>query len=246
MKKVFTLLFLLVSLFSNAQIRRIDTTYTNSKRIPPAQYHSQTLYSYTVGFKIFSLEEFPKILNQVHTNDYVRSYVNGIMLKYNDNQISYRMSGSFFSDNISFKNECEECELAKGKVVDNAVKIGFEKNFIYAAVQPYFGIDLGFRRNTFDGTVNDAGTLDYTTGYDANTTKNSLSFSPVFGIKLNLVNHFTLAAETGLDLLYSYERQEKTLYDNSRTRLFSKFNKWEFLLKPVSILSLQYNFGVSY
>ena len=70
--------------------------------------------------------------------------------------------------------------------------------------------------------------------------------SPNFGLKVNIVSHFSLALETGIGVLYSYEKQEKTYRDMNRTRTFNDYKKWEFLLKPVSMIGLQYNFGLGY
>ena len=98
---------------------------------------------------MYGIEEFPKVLNQEGSNEYMRPFLSGLIFKYNDNQISYRLSGSFYSDDITFKNQCAQCEEANGKLSDNSLKLGFEKTFIYANLQPYFGFDAGFRRNTF-------------------------------------------------------------------------------------------------
>jgi len=70
--------------------------------------------------------------------------------------------------------------------------------------------------------------------------------SPNFGLKINVISHITISAETGLDLLYSYEKQEKVYQDASRNRTFNEYKKWEFVLKPLTMLSIQYNFGPSF
>ena len=245
-KEILLAFLIITSLTAQAQIRRIDTIDTKDINLRPSQFKSQRLFLYTIGVKAYGLEEFPKLLNQVKSNDLVPTSMNGVILKLNDNQISYRLSATFYSKDITFKNECEECEEAKGKLKDFSTRIGFEKNFVYGTFQPYLALDLGYRRNSFDGEVKNAGTLNYTNPYNVNTLKNGFLISPNFGLKVTPIDHITIALETGIGLLYSYEKQERITQDMSRTRSFSKFNKWEFLLSPVSMLSLQFNFGLVY
>jgi hypothetical protein len=201
---------------------------------------------YTIGLKAFSLEEFPLVLNRIDENKYFRTYFNGIFVKLNDNQISYRLGVSKYADNITFKNECADCEEAKGKLKDFSTRIGFEKNFIYGTIQPYFAFDIGYRRNSFDGDIKNASTVNYTNPYHVSALKNGFLLSPNFGVKVSPSSHITVAIETGMGLLYSYEKQERVYYDANRTRTFNQYKKWDFLLKPVSMLSLQYNFGLMY
>lgn len=246
MKKTLLVLFSVFSLSLQAQIIRIDTVDNSNINLRPSQFTNQRLYMYTVGIKALSVEEFPKILNQVNSNNFVTTKLSGVFIKLNDNQISFRLGANFFSEDISFKNECEECEEANGTMKDFSAKIGFEKNFIYGMLQPYLAFDIGYRRNSFNGDVKNASAIHYTNPYTANSLKNGFLMSPNFGLKFSPVSHFTLAVETGITLLYSYEKQEKTYQDNNRTRTFSDYQKWEFLLKPLSSVSLQYNFGLTY
>ena len=242
---------LLLPFFAKAQNVTIDSTsFKNTPRKANfSKYKSRSQYSYSIATNLFSIEEFPKILNQVNSEEYKKLYASGLMLKFNDNQISYRISGTFYSDNISFDNECADCEKVKGKVSDNALRVGFEKNFMYSVIQPYFGFDMGFRRNIFRGSAQDGPNSNVTyPSYDVKTQKNGFSLAPLFGIKVNPINHLTLAIESSIDLLYSYEKQEKNYYgvNTNPAPSFSDFKKWEFLFKPIGMLSLQYNFGLVY
>ncbi|WP_207423491.1 hypothetical protein [Desertivirga brevis] len=245
MKKLL-LSFLLFPFLSQAQIVTIDSVKAPARKPVIQKMRSQKLYSYSLGVKLFSYEELPQILNQVNNTNFQREYVSGFIFKFNDNQISYRVTGNFFSDDVAFKNDCEECEEAKGKLRDNALRLGFEKNIIYGNVQPYFGFDLGYRRNSFKGSSSNATSLNYTTPYDVKTQKNGFSISPLVGIKFNVIDHITIAAESSLDLLYSYEKQERAFRDGNFTRTVNNYSKWEFLLRPVGLLTLQYNFAEKY
>ena len=112
----------------------------------------------------------------------------------------------------------------------------------YSTIQPYFGFDIGFRKNRFKGTTVDAQVSTVSAPYDIIAEKNGGLLSPVVGLNLNLVNHFTIGLETSMEVLFNYERQEKTTKGDSRMQSFKKDNNWEFLLRPVAV-SLQYNFG---
>ena len=48
-------------------------------------------YNYSIAVRGFSMMQLPKILNQTNTQDYTRMAGNGAILKFNDNQISYRI-----------------------------------------------------------------------------------------------------------------------------------------------------------
>ncbi|MXV52234.1 hypothetical protein GS399_14745 [Pedobacter sp. HMF7647] len=242
--KIFLPFFILASIFTagNAQVVKTDTT--NAPLVYPKNQKKliQSDFMYSIAVSGYSYQQLPKIMNQVNYSDYKSSYLNGLMIKFNDNQISYRLTGYYYKDDISFKNNCNSCEIAKGKLTDYSFKIGFEKNISYSSVQPYFGVDLGYRYNQFQGT-----SYDFNSGaalYDANAQKNSVVFSPFFGLRYNFVNHFSIGAEAGLDILYSYERQEKTPVGSFPS--VNKYNRWEYLLKPLSMITLQYSFGSVY
>ncbi|WP_374164918.1 hypothetical protein [Arcticibacter sp. MXS-1] len=244
--KTFFLLLLVLAPFAGIS-QQADT---GKIRTEPPSYRSTinntTLYSYTIGFKLFSYEAFPKILDQVNADQLRRSSFNGVILKYNDNQISYRLSGNFYSQLISFRNRCSECEEVNGRLTDNQIKVGFEKNFIYSSVQPYAGLDIGIKSSVFKGGVSQQSNTIYDPRSSVRTEKNGISLSPVIGVKFNLINHLSLAAETTMDVLYSYERQERGNPTDPASTTLHKYYKWEYLLKPVGMLSVQYNFGAIY
>ncbi len=248
MKKTSLLIFSLffICLYSKAQIVQIDT-------IKPTYHYKSTStdlvlqsdYYYTVGFKLLSFEQLPKILNALNSDDFYASKLNGLIIKFNDNQLSYRVSGSYLQKEISFENECTDCEQANGKLNDVQIKIGFEKNITHSIVQPYFGMDLGYRNNNFKGESISKNMPNSEVLYDVTTEKNSIVYGPVLGIRINVIDHLTISAESGIDLLYSYERQTKAYRDAARTQTFQKYNKFEFLTRPLAFLSIQYNFGLT-
>lgn len=243
--KKFLLALLILPLLSQAQYSKTDSTKTTPRKANFPKYKTHTLYSYSIGVKVFGYEEMPQILNQVKETEFQSQTFSGIMLKFNDNQISYRISGNFYSDNVTFDNNCIECEQAKGKMTDNAIRFGFEKNIVYADLQPFFGVDMGYRRSKFKGSSQTHPNSEkvYTVPYDANTLKNSLSISPFLGIKYSFLGHLTISAESSFDILYSYEKQELN-YKTSLTK--NSYRKWEYLLRPVGLLGLQYNFAEQY
>lgn len=192
-------------------------------------------YNYSIGIKAYNMFQLPKILNQTNSKDFTSAYFNGLLLKFNDNQINYRLKGNYYRKTISFSNQCATCEIVQGKVTDYSFSVGFEKNINYAKIQPYFGADLGFRKNDFNGEVKNANPKSTTAPYNVDTEKNGFLLSPLLGIKFNPVKEVSLFVETSLDFYYSYEKQETIQQDASNTRSFVKYNKWEFLLNPISV-----------
>ncbi|KHJ39694.1 hypothetical protein PBAC_02050 [Pedobacter glucosidilyticus] len=205
---------------------------------------SQNNYSYSFGIKAANYGDFPRLMNEVRgTNSYRSSYLNGFVFKFNDNQISYRFIGSKYANsNYSFKNICHDCETVTGNFSDFNLKAGFERSLIYGVVQPYYGLDLGYRKIYFDGTANSANNNALL--YDVIVEKNGALIHPFLGVKVNLYKAmFTLSAEAGLDILFSNDKETKTLNDGNRTTSIANFRRWGFNNLPLSMLSLQYNFG---
>lgn len=199
-------------------------------------------YNYSLAVRGFSLMQLPKILNQTNAQDYTKMFGNGAIVKFNDNQISYRISANYFRNtNIQFQNTCESCEIAKGKVTDYSFKIGFEKNFNYSRVQPYFAFDLGYRSNRFTGTLIPVNPLVGNTTQSVDASKNGLVMTPSLGVKVNIIPNLSVFAESNLDFNYSYEKQDIS-DPNGVGRTVNTYRKWEFLLNPVSA-GIQFNFN---
>ncbi len=190
-------------------------------------------FNYSIAVRAFSLMQQPKILNQTNTEDYTKMYANGATLKFNDNQISFRISGNYYRNDVQFNNSCATCEIAKGKVTDYSVKLGFEKTFNYSRVQPYFAFDLGYRSNRFTGNVNPQNPAFSNVNHTAIATKNGLVMTPTLGFKVNIIPQLAIFAESNIDIFYSYEKQELT-EANGLDRTVNTYNKWEFLLNPIS------------
>lgn len=193
-------------------------------------------YNYSIGVKGYSIMQMPKILQQTNTEDYNDMWLNGGIIRFNDNQMAFRVSGHYlYKRDLSFKNQCENCETANGNLTDYAFKIGFEKNFNYAVLQPYFAADFGFRSNSFRGNVTSQNVASMKAPYTAIASKNGGTFSPTIGLKVNVAKQVSIFAESSIEFYYSYERQETVLNDAANTRTFAKYTKLESLLNPVSI-----------
>lgn len=190
-------------------------------------------YNYTIGARAFSIMQLPKVLNQINTQDYTKMYGNGLIFKFNDNQISYRLSGNYYRNDLTFNNTCETCEIAKGKITDYSFKVGFEKNINYSRIQPYFGFDLGYRSSQFSGMISPAPSSTSIVNQNAETIKNGLVLTPVLGLKVNILPQLNIFAESNLDFYYSYEKQDLA-EANGNGRTVTTYRKWEFLLNPIS------------
>lgn len=198
-------------------------------------------YNYSIVARGFSMMQMPKVLNETDYSKYVNTYFSGLVMKFNDNQISYRLGGSYLKKSKTFFNNCSTCEVVSGDVTDYAFKVGFEKNLNFSRIQPYFGVDLGYRSNKFVGLSQNANTLKSALASDAipaskvEATKVGFIATPLIGIKFNVISEVSLFVESSLDFFYSYERQEFVTQDANNSRTLAKTNKAEFLLNPVSV-----------
>ncbi|HTN22089.1 MAG TPA: hypothetical protein VL125_16535 [Pelobium sp.] len=203
---------------------------------------SQSDSNYSIGLKLLSIDEQPKLLNEVRDNSkFYTSGLNGLMLKVNDNQISYRFSVyGFKKGDYSFTNECSNCEIVKGKYNSLDLQVGFERSLIYSRVQPFYGVDMGYKRVTFSGKSYDKETDAFI--YNVNIEKNAVTFNPFIGIKYNIVRALTLSAEAGFDFIRTNDKEIKTQANNDPLSR-NNFSRWQYNSRPLAQLSLQFNFG---
>ncbi|TDO24400.1 hypothetical protein [Pedobacter duraquae] len=210
MKRLLTLC--LLSFLAQLTYAQVDGTYKNS-----------------IAIRGYSMVKLPKILDQSNSGNYVNTALNGVMLKFHDNQINFRLSGSYFSKNIDFS----DTQKTVGKVSDYSLKLGFEKNFNYSTIQPYFFMDMGYRSNTFSGMVRNNLIVD--------ANKDGFTLAPGFGIKINMLKELTFFAEGNAEFFYFMSKDE-SLNQTSNISDVSKYWKSQFLINPISI-GLQFQFG---
>lgn len=206
-----------------------------------------TDFNYSVGFRAFSLLQMPKIMNETNNDKLIDAYFTGGMFKFNDNQISYRISGGYLKNKKRFLNDCNNCDEIYGEVTDYTFKVGFDKSLNFSFIQPYFGIDLGYRYNQFSGNGQNINPLKneaaiVVPGNSLKATKSGFVVSPVLGVKVNPASFISLFAEANLDFFYSYERQESVTADINATRTLRKTDQAEYLINPVSV-GLLIHFG---
>jgi hypothetical protein len=199
-------------------------------------------YNYSIGLRAYSLMQMPKIMDESGSAYFTNTMLNGVLVKFNSNQISFRLNGTYYNNSKRFFNSCETCEEANGKLVDYSLKFGFEKSFNYARIQPYFAIDLGYRSNAFTGEMENRNDLKAASSKNmtvenvrVEASKVGGVLSPVLGLKINVAREISIFAEGSLDFFYNYERRETTSLDATNTRTLNKYYKSDFLLNPVSI-----------
>jgi len=197
-------------------------------------------YNYSIAIRGLSILQLPKVMNETNSIKSINTYFNGGIFKFNDNQISYRLSGSYLKKSKWFFNDCETCEEIDGDVTDYFFKIGFEKSLTFSSIQPYFGLDLGYRFNKFDGITKDANAQRteagaISSGKDVEATKSGLLISPLIGVKVNPMSFLSLFAEFNFDYFYSYERQESITQDANSARTLRKTHQSEYLINPISV-----------
>lgn len=203
---------------------------------------SQSDSNYSLGIKLLSVDEQPKLLNEVRDNSkYYTNGFNGLMLKINDNQISYRFQGNVFNKKgYQFTNSCSNCEIVTGDYKSLDLKIGFERSLIYSKLQPFYGFDIGYKSVNFSGVSTDKNNGSY--NYNADIEKNGVGLSPFLGLKYNFIRALTLSAEAGFDFIYTSDKEVKSDQNNNDISV-SNFNRWQYNARPLALLSLQYNFG---
>ena len=203
---------------------------------------SQSDSNYSFGIKLFSVEELPKMMNEVRENtNYQTPSFNGLIFKVNDNQISYRFQISTLKqNNYSFKNECADCETVTGNYDELNFKIGFERNITYSRLQPFYGIDLGYTAAKFNGVSENSNSNTFL--YNANVQKNGVVAYSFIGLKFNIIKYLTLSAESGINFVYNYEKEIKSNATNTVISS-SGYTRSRFVNKPLGMLSLQFNFG---
>jgi hypothetical protein len=246
-KNLITLVFTFCVYFAYSQVTRIDTVKTNPITFQRQKGNIliQNSFSYTVGLRVYAIEQYPKILSQTNSGVQHQSFINGALFKYNDNQISYRFSGSVNRENVNFNNECDDCERTQGKLNDYQIRAGFEKSIVYTRIQPFFGAEIGYRNSAFKGNSKAAGSTYSVTPYDVVAEKSGVLIGPMVGLRFNVIDHVTISTEAAFDLFYSYEKQEKTFRDAGRTQTSQSYRRVEFLARPLASFSLQYNFGLN-
>lgn len=240
-KLLLAILFLISVTIAKGQVVRIDTTSHQPVRIPgnlQKPYSSEFMYS--VAIRAFALEQFPQIFNNPEREQFYSSAFNGLTFKFNDNQISYRITGIYFNNDISSNRSCLNCESINGKLQNTVLKIGFEKNITYTRIQPYFGLDIGYINQKYTHETPYSSVEQ--SQQEVVDRKNSALASPFIGIKFNVLPYLTVAAESNFTIAYSYQKTERAhAPDTPHTR-----EKWEYFFAPVGSLGIQFNFGAIY
>jgi len=187
-------------------------------------------YNYSLGIRGYNYTQMPKLFNQSNTDTFLTSYFNSYIIKFNDNLWSYRLNGSHLRKDVVFANNCDNCETIDGVMKDIAFKVGFEKNFNYSVVQPYFAFDMGYRSNTFDGKAEST----IQPSYNIKSTKDGFTVTPTLGIKLNPHEQISVFVESNMEWFYSSTTEERH-QGGTTGPSSSKYKKGEFLLNPITV-----------
>ena len=250
MKFVFCTLLSLSLFFvnGNAQIVRIDTLAREQVRPPKQKHYSYNAeYLYTIGVKAYGYEQFPRIFNESSPQPLYSSVLNGLVLKINDNQLSYRLAGSYFKKDLSVTDsDCQSCnDATPGNFENTNLKIGVEKNLIYARLQPYIGADIGFIRQKFER--HNTGAM--ANGEGLTDEKTAGVISPFLGLKINIVPWLAIVGEANMNVAFGHQktmRSSISLETAAPERSETKGYNWDYYFAPVAALSLQFSFGSIY
>lgn len=225
----------------SAQVTNIDTVDFPDPIVPKRKnYHFNTDFWYTIAIRVYAHEQFPQLLNQPSGRTFRNSFLNGLLFKFNDNQLSYRLQAAYYNNDVSFENECQGClPKINGKLQNTSIKIGLEKSVNYSRFQPYLGGDFGYMYQTLNtkGMGNDL--------LFAEDNKNALLFSPFIGAKLYLIPRVSVGAEANFNVAYTYQKVNSYSDDSfTGTPVQTKRYRWEYFFAPVAAITLQYHFGL--
>lgn len=194
-----------------------------------AQQDGDAAYSFGVGG--YSYMALPKMLRQTEGRRYLGTNFSNYLIKFDNNLFSYRLSGGYLNKSIEFSNNCTNCQIASGKVKDYFFKAGFEKNFNYGPVQPYMGVDLGYKSDEFNGT----GDVANAQAMMMSARKRGFTISPVLGIKVSPVKAISIFAEGNVEYFYAWGKEGSYSTVNPENNAARKFKKAEYLFNPVSV-----------
>ena len=201
-----------------------------------ATAQTNTDFNYNIGVNFYKLSQIPQVNFNQRVNPETGRYFPGIILKFNDNQLAYRVALNFYR-NSNFGFSEDDSASVHGTYLDYSLKMGVERDLSATNFKPYFGADLGFLHSEFSGLkmhFNDK------TVNNLRTEKNGFLISPFLGVKYHFIRRLYLSAEVAIDFIYAYNRLQTI---NDGIKQVSHFNKGEFLLAPVSLIGLHYNFG---
>lgn len=191
-------------------------------------------YNYTIGLNSFSLVQLPKILQQKAIDQHVQMWVNGGFIKFNDNQIGIKLSGYSFNDRkYAFVNQNDGAEMARGHLKDYAFRVGFEKNFNYAILQPYIGLDLGYRHNQFEGDMTPDNSLK--PSYTAFSQTDGMTIRPAVGFKINMTKHISVYANSSVEFYLAKETITKVGMLGATGDQVNRVSSFQTLTNPVTV-----------
>ncbi len=170
-----------------------------------------------------------------------------MVLKINDNQLSYRLSGSYFKKGIRVTDgDCKDCDDATAGNFENTnLKLGVEKNLIYARLQPYIGADIGVIRQKFERNSSVSPVL----GEGLTDEKTAGVITPFLGLKINITPWLAIVGEANMNVAFGHQKTTRNTLSaekNAPERAESTAYKWDYYFSPVAALSLQFSFGSIY
>lgn len=201
-----------------------------------ASAQTNTDFNYNIGLNLYNLSQLPQVNFNQQVKPETSRYLPGIILKFNDNQFAYRVALNFYR-NTKLSIPEDDSASVHGTYLEYSLKLGFERDLSNGNFKPYYGADLGFIHTEFSGLETH---FNQKTLNNLRTEKNGFLMSPFLGIKYHFISRLYISAELAINFIYAYNRLQN---DNDGKKTISHFNKGEFLLAPVSLIGLHYNFG---
>lgn len=201
-----------------------------------ASAQTNTDFNYNIGLNLYSFSQIPQVNFNQRIKPETDRFFPGVILKFNDNQLAYRVALNFYR-NKKFSFPEDDSASVHGTYLEYSLKLGVEHDLSNTNLKPYYGADLGFLHSEFSGLESH---FNDKTINNLRTEKNGFIISPFLGLKYHFVRRLYISAEVAINFIYAYNRLQN---DNDGIKKVSHFNKGEFLLAPVSLIGLHYNFG---
>jgi hypothetical protein len=133
-----------------------------------------------------------------------------------------------------------------GKTTDTRFRIGYERRFVLGRIQPFAGVDVGYRyfREVYDYESNGDFIYDPEWG-SGEITSEHLFIAPLIGLCYRPAEHWSFTMETAFTCLFGSTTYERT----SRSYIFPDEHTFTYrqkeggmLIDPLRTVSVNYHF----
>lgn len=167
---------------------------------------------------------------------YSFDFIPSIFLRVPLGKNSLRFKYEYFNDDYSFTTHSFDFyyENIEGRLLNNKVLFGLERNFIDSRFKAYGALDIGLSLFRYKGI------FSYYNGYDLLVSPSvpfkvngfGISIQPTIGMKYRISSNINIMIESSLSFEKGFEKND----------LYNMFQKNKFIPRPISLFGLSYTF----